>query len=282
MQRAVAAGADLRRGAAAREVVADGADLRVDLRGGEAVAARTVLLATGKHDLRRPQRQHARSPSDLIGFKTYLRLAPSETRALRDHVEIVLFRGGYAGLQMVEGGRVNLCLLVERTLFEALGRSWDALLRGLEPACPHLARRIDGADVLLDRPLAITRIPYGLVHRAEAGEPAGLFRLGDQLAVIPSFAGDGLAIALHTARLAARHALADGRAGPAFHRAAARHLRGQIRLASTLAALGRTRFGGPGIVAAGRACPALLRSLAALTRVPDRAAREAALGMPLR
>jgi menaquinone-9 beta-reductase len=282
LQRAAAAGADLRRGAAAREVVADGADLRVDLRGGEAVAARTVLLATGKHDLRRPQRQHARSPSDLIGFKTYLRLAPSETRALRDHVEIVLFRGGYAGLQMVEGGRVNLCLLVERTLFEALGRSWDALLRGLEPACPHLARRIDGADVLLDRPLAITRIPYGLVHRAEAGEPAGLFRLGDQLAVIPSFAGDGLAIALHTARLAARHALADGRAGPAFHRAAARHLRGQIRLASTLAALGRTRFGGPGIVAAGRACPALLRSLAALTRVPDRAAREAALGMPLR
>jgi menaquinone-9 beta-reductase len=268
LRRAAAAGAALVRGAVVRQVVADGAALRVELRGGDAIAARTVLLATGKHDLRNPRRPHGRGEAGLIGFKTYLRLAPAEADALRDHVEIVLFRGGYAGLQRVEGGRANLCLLVEEGLFEAIGRSWDALLRHLREACPHLARRLDGAACLLERPLAVARIPYGLVHRARADEPPGLFRLGDQMAVIPSFAGDGLAIALETARLAARHALADGLAGAAFHRAAARQVGRPVRIASAVAAFGRTRLGGAALVAAGRACPPLLSCLAALTRLP--------------
>src|SRR3712207_8011643 len=43
---------------------------------------------------------------------------------------------------------------------------------------PHLARRLDGAEPLLDRPLAIARVPYGFRHRASPGET--LFRLGDQ------------------------------------------------------------------------------------------------------
>ena len=62
-------------------------------------------------------------------------------RALAGHVELVLFAGGYAGLQPVEDGIANLCLVVDRGRFAALGRDW----RRLVAAVPHLARRLAGA-----------------------------------------------------------------------------------------------------------------------------------------
>lgn len=54
-----------------------------------------------------------------------------------------------------------------------------------------------------DKPLAVFGIPYGFVHKDSNTTP-GLYRLGDQIAVIPSFSGDGMAIALHTATFAVR------------------------------------------------------------------------------
>jgi menaquinone-9 beta-reductase len=44
--------------------------------------------------------------------------------------------------------------------------------------------------------LAIASIPYGYVQNRSIG----LWCIGDQAAVIPSFSGDGIAIALHSAR----------------------------------------------------------------------------------
>jgi flavin-dependent dehydrogenase len=46
--------------------------------------------------------------------------------------------------------------------------------------------------------LAIASIPYGYVQNRSIG----LWCIGDQAAVIPSFSGDGIAIALHSARWA--------------------------------------------------------------------------------
>jgi flavin-dependent dehydrogenase len=64
----------------------------------------------------------------------------------------------------------------------------------------HLAMRLNQATPCWERPLSMSAIPYGYV-RDETQD--GLWRLGDQSAVIPSFAGDGMSIALHSARLAA-------------------------------------------------------------------------------
>ena len=57
-------------------------------------------------------------------------------------------------------------------------------------------------------PASVAGLPYGYVCRAtDCAE--GLYRVGDQLAVIPSFTGEGIAIALPTARLAAEAINAD-------------------------------------------------------------------------
>ena len=54
-----------------------------------------------------------------------------------------------------------MCLLVDRSRYDAAGQSWPALLAALEREDTHLARRLDGAASLWDRPLSIFRVPYG-------------------------------------------------------------------------------------------------------------------------
>ena len=65
--------------------------------------------------------------------------------------------------------------------------------------------------LLWPRPASIARVPYGYFC-ADHAAADGLYRVGDQAAVIPSFTGEGVAIALRSARLAAAAVLAgDGR-----------------------------------------------------------------------
>ena len=264
LARAEALGAELRRGAHVRAAGPEGLD--VD---GAWLAAPTLLLATGKHDLRGTPRLPAREPEALIGFKAHFALAPAQRAAVAGHVEVVLFRDGYAGLQLVEGGLANLCLLVARPRFDAAGQDWGALLEGIARGCPHLARRLAGATMLQDRPLSIFRVPYGYVHAGAEALP-GAFRLGDQAAVIPSFCGDGMSIALHSAHLAAR-AVLRGEGAAAYHAAMRRDVGRPVRLAMGLYRLGRTQAARRAILAACGAWPGLMRAAAARTRVPEAA-----------
>ncbi len=217
-----------------------------------------ILLATGKHDLR----GHPRPPGrDEIGFKQYF-AAPALAQHLAGTVRVVFFDGGYAGLQPVEGGRLNLCLLVDGPHYRTLG-DWPALLARLcrEPGLAALA----DAQPLLPRPLAISRVPYG--HLAQpAGD--GLWRLGDQAAVIPSFCGDGMAIALESGRLAAAM-LAEGADADAYQAALLARTRRPVRLAMAGLSLARHPLGRLAALAGLSAVPGALALMARLTRVAD-------------
>ena len=256
LHRATALGAEVHRGVQIRR--AEPGQLQTDH---GACPAPVLLLATGKHDLRGLPRSPRKPPDDLIGFKLHLQLRPAQRAALTGHVEIVLFDGGYAGLQMVEAGVANLCLLIDRSRYDA---DWPALLAMLEREDSHLARRLDGARSAWNRPLTIFRVPYGFVHRGP--EQPGVFRLGDQAAVIPSFCGDGMAIALHSARLAAA-AVLSGQGPARYHRAMRRDAGPPVRLAHNAYRLTRSAAMRAAVVAAARRWPALLRSAAARTRI---------------
>ena len=253
LERAVSAGVDVQRGVSVRA-----------LAGGKAhttagdIAAPAIMLATGKHDVRglpRPQ------GPDEIGFKMYFRNAALQRR-LAGTVAVTFFDGGYAGLQPVEGGRLNLCLLVDGGHYRALG-SWTALLARLarEPALAALA----DAEPLLPRPLAISRVPYG--HLARAADD-GLWRLGDQAAVIPSFCGDGMAIALESGRLAAA-LLAEGASAAQYQRALLARTRRPVQLAMAALAVARHPAGRLAAIAGLSAIPGALGLMARLTRVAD-------------
>jgi flavin-dependent dehydrogenase len=271
---AEAAGARVLRGHTAHLVDGTAATLRVA--GLADIAAAPLFLATGKHELRGLARQPRRPPENLVGFKSYFALSPDQHSALSGHVEVMLFRDGYAGLQRVEGELANLCLLVRRERLDRvggdrMGGGWPALLAALRADCPHLDRRLAGAVEMLARPLSIYRVPYGHVHADTADEA---FRLGDQMAVIPSFSGDGMSIALHSAAVAARSHLA-GDPARVYHARMRQDIAAQIRRAGALYRVGRTAPGQIALMRLAERWPGALRLAARLTRVPDHAVRAA-------
>ena len=264
LRRAESLGAAVHRGVRARSVT-DGV---VDA-DGTLLPAPTLFLATGKHDLRGSPRRPKQEPEGLIGFKLHLALTERQRAALAGHVEVILFPDGYAGLQLIEHGVANLCLLIDRARYDAVGQDWPALLAELERSNDHLARRLDGATPLLDRPLSIFRVPYGYVHDPADHQP-GVFRLGDQAAVIPSFCGDGMSIALHSAHVAVETLLRGGDAA-AYHRRVRRDVGRPVRLAFGLYRLSRSPVMRAGLMAACRGWPGLMRVVARRTRVPEAA-----------
>lgn len=263
-------GVEVARGAAVQGLAKDDSGFAVSTKALGDVASPTVFLATGKHDLRGLRRDPSGTQDGLVGLKMYFRPTAAQHAALAGAIEVILFPGGYAGLQLVEGGVANLCLLVEAGRFQALQGRWDALFADLLATCPHLDRRLGAAQALLDKPLAIARVPYGFLHEARA-EHEGLFRLGDQAAVIPSFSGDGMAIAMHSGRLAARTYLAHGRAASLFQSRLRGDVGGPVRLACVLYAASRPAVARRALVSGCRLWPGALRLVARRTRVPLRA-----------
>lgn len=255
---AEARGVTVLRGHAARRIMIDGALLQVDCGGFGGFTTDTVFLATGKHDLRGAARR-ARDTM-LVGLKMYYALEPAQATALRQHVELVLLPGGYVGLQPVEGDRAVLCALLPADRVRKAG-GIDRLVE----ECPHLAERLSGARALLDRPLAVAGLPYGYMHAASHGDPPGLFRLGDQAAVIASLTGDGVALALASAAGAARTWLQGGDAA-AYHRRHSARLTRQMRLAIAMHRLCLSRPAQRWVVAACQLCPVALRLAADWTR----------------
>lgn len=253
LDRAAAAGVAVQRGVSVRGLADDVAQTTT----GD-IAAPALLLATGKHDVRGLPRPDG---PDEIGFKMYFR-DPALSRRLAGTVAVTFFDGGYAGLQPVEGGRLNLCLLVNGAHYRELG-NWPALLARLtrEPALAALG----DAEPLLPRPLAISRVPYG--HLA-GPTTDGLWRLGDQAAVIPSFCGDGMAIALESGRLAATM-LAQGASAADYQRVLLTRTRRPVRLAMAALAVARHPLGRLAAMAGLSAIPGGLALLARLTRVAD-------------
>jgi flavin-dependent dehydrogenase len=262
---AQSAGATIQRGQNITNVtVGDG--IRLDIAGQPSQTADTLFLATGKHELRGLRREAA-PPQDLVGFKMYFRLTPQSRAELAHKIALILFNDGYAGLQMVEDHQANLCLLTSRTRLQQLGGKWQALLMDLCCDSPYLARILAGAEELLAQPLTIYRVPYGYIHRPAATDPAHIFRLGDQAGVIPSFTGDGMAIALHSAALAVDMFTKGGDAST-YHRRLSGDISGQIKRAGWLYGLASSPYLQRFIFSGMQMFPASLRMAARLTRVP--------------
>lgn len=228
---------------------------------GQTLRAAAVFLATGKHDLRGYARPAGRQ-SDLVGFKVHFALEPTKTEALREVMDLYLFPGGYGGISLVENGIANLCLVVRRSVLHELG-GWPQLIKNIRQSNFHLRGLLDGAKPITSRPFAISPIPYGYL----AVENDGIWRIGDQAAVIPSFTGDGMSIALHSATLAAQVLLA-GRSSVEYVAALRAQIRNQMNFATWLSQACITSAGRSAALTFLPLAPVLLRWIAAATRIP--------------
>ena len=259
-EHALAAGAQLEidtaRGVESNEVV--GRDRRWSGDG--------LFLATGKHDLRGIGRVRA-SRDPALGVRLRLPATPARARLLAGRIELHLFAGGYAGVVLHEDGSANVCLAVRKSLLARGGGDPLQLLGHLADGHPHFAERL--ADDWAAAPVeSIGAVPYGWIARATS---SGLFRLGDQAAVIPSLAGEGISIALASGTLAARTWLEHGATGAEpFQRRMAGLAAAPLRAAGLARGLAESPLAARAGLAFARRVPAALHWLIEVSRIaPD-------------
>jgi flavin-dependent dehydrogenase len=262
LARAGEQGATIERGIGVRRIDLDNRFLH--LSDASAIGADALFLATGKYEVRGGTRLAPPDGDPAVGLRVQLAPSPALVRDLDGTIELHLFRRGYAGLLLQENGSINLCLSVAQSRLRKAGGRPDRLIAALAREAPLLGHRF-GAATGTGEWSSVARVPYG--WRARRGRH-GVFRLGDQAAVIASLAGDGIAIALDSAFRATHSFFADGAAAAAdFQASFARRARRPLALAGLLRHMGETPWiAGPLIGLFGHA-PGLLRGAAAMTRI---------------
>jgi len=235
IEAARSAGATVEFGRTARAL---GGMRTVSFADGETRAADAIFLATGKLNLRGADRPgEAAFGTAKVGLRRTLKPDRDSATALAGAIELHLFADGYAGLVLQEDGNLNLCLSVAAQRLRDAGGSPDELLAAVFEEAPLLGERLTGATPVSGW-RSIARIPYG--WRARHTAP-GIFRVGDQAAVIASLAGDGIAIAVASATAASNALLRDGpEAAPAYQREFARRARRPLAFAEILRAVAET------------------------------------------
>ncbi|MBO9516769.1 MAG: FAD-dependent monooxygenase [Porphyrobacter sp.] len=223
-----------------------------------------LFLATGKHDVRGQSRPRLSGDPEL-GLRVRLPATATRHDLLAGRIELHLFTGGYAGMVMQEDGSANLCLALRKSVLAACGWTPARLLANLVSHSLALQDRL-GGDWQGQAIESIGAIPYGWIAETS---PPGLFRLGDQAAVIPSLAGEGISIALASGELAARHWLEGGRASaPAYQRALAKRATGPLRSAKLARAFAESPIGARLALPLARHAQPLLHWLMDSSRIP--------------
>lgn len=160
--------------------------------------ARAVICAAGRWSRWSPQvlvkptrRARARM---AYGFKAHYESSVAAANTLDLH----FFPGGYCGVSHVEGGRANVCCLIEKLVLK------EDVTAGDDPSSiilrqPSLAAQLLGA----------TRVPEFLFTGPLIfGSPKPVYdsmcMIGDSAAFIDPFCGDGISIAMYSGLLAAR------------------------------------------------------------------------------
>ena len=259
LNRAREVGVDVQNDVVAQSVSRDAGRWQIRLADGRSLKSRHLVLATGKQGLRGVRDSRDTS---LVGLKMHLRLR--ECAALERRVDLFMLDRSYVGLELVEDNIANLCLVMTRDLAQQVGSGWAALRAHLIASSPRLANQLADAEPQFDRPLAVVCPAGG--HLDDEAEPEA-YRVGDRLAHIPPFTGDGLAIATASGMLAAQHILRG--LPPAAYLAAARALTARpIRLASVVSRLAANRAGRALIIGGASLVPGLVGGVVRRTRLP--------------
>ncbi len=223
---AQAAGVEVRRATVVEGIAEQPGGVRVHTSGGE-LRADAVALSSGKHNVR----GLPRPGGSMVGFKTHVNPSAAARQRMCGIVQLHAFPGGYGGFCLVEDGLLSIAWNVHSDVLRVVGSSWAAQSAYLAKHSPVFADLIDGAEAAWDKPLAVSGQPYGFLRSAPVG--ASIYPVGDQLAVIPSFVGDGTALALASGIAAAR-AVLGGESAHAFQARIVSGHKPQFRLAGAL------------------------------------------------
>ncbi|MCA1612855.1 MAG: FAD-dependent oxidoreductase [Acidobacteria bacterium] len=141
------------------------------------------------------RRARGRERPRLVAFKAHLEGARGDAGAC----EIYFYRGGYGGLNSVEGGRSNLCFIAAAGDVRACGSDPERVLAEVLLRNRRAAETLCGARAVTPW-LAVSLEGFGRFGVAPA---PGLLAVGDAASFIDPFTGSGMLMALQGGELAA-------------------------------------------------------------------------------
>lgn len=189
-----------------------------------------VVYATGKSDIRSLDLRIGRD-GNWVGYKMRFSLPHSLREELKNRISLFVWKDGYGGLSLAEDEIANFAFVVRPKLAQLLTRDWTQIKTILGQRNESLKRILVHSNPEFGQPLTISPMPYGYLRQTPVGD--GIYSIGDQLAVIPSLTGDGMAIAMMSGRAAAS-AILSGQSSEDFHRSMHRILKPQLEVAFAL------------------------------------------------
>ncbi len=108
------------------------------------------------------------------------------------------FRGGYGGLSKTETGAVNFCYLVSYNSFKR-EKDIESFNANVVRRNPLLGAFLEEARPLFERPLSIAQISFSTKKAVENH----VLMCGDTAGLIHPLCGNGMAMAIHSAKIAA-------------------------------------------------------------------------------
>lgn len=159
------------------------------------VKSRALIIACGRHSASAlPPHPTPHNRPLSVGIKCHY-----VDVAMPPQVELFFFPGGYAGINPIEDGRVNLCLLLSYEAFRHTGQSVAGTLAAIAEWNPALGRRLAGGRALEESICTVAPVDTG----RPAAPWAEVACLGDAAVMLPPLCGDGMAMALQSAALCA-------------------------------------------------------------------------------
>lgn len=134
-----------------------------------------------------------------FGFKRHYVAATSAGDTDRA-IELYSFPRGYLGVNAIEGGLTNVCGLVHASRLAGHKGRWDAFVETIRREDRTLetmyARYSPAGEFLSSEPV---------IFRGRSATEQGLFMIGDASGIIDPLAGNGMAMAMQSALVAAPH-----------------------------------------------------------------------------
>ncbi len=179
------------------------------LNDGQLILSRLVIGSFGKRSkldktLNRAFMRHSSSKngSPYVGVKYHVRASSSAWRFPNDIIALHNFSDGYCGMSAIEDDKYCVCYLTTRKNLRQHG-SIPAMERALLYQNPHLKAVFEGADFLFEKPEVINEISFAPKRAVDEH----ILMAGDSAGLITPLCGNGMAMAIHGAKLASE--LAD-------------------------------------------------------------------------
>jgi flavin-dependent dehydrogenase len=170
-------------------------EFKIQTQANGTLSADLVIGAFGKRSLldQKLKRDFFKKKSEWLAVKAHYR---GEFKG--DKVELHNFDGGYCGISKVENGIINVCYLTDYAHFKAY-KNIEEFQEKVLYKNRYLKKFFESSQMVFDQPITISQISFAKKLPVENS----VLMIGDTAGLIHPLCGNGMAMAVHSAKLCA-------------------------------------------------------------------------------